>query len=225
MERRLALEKEIYPSKDRFEAFFSDTIKERNATKEDTALDLTGEMTIAEFMWYGPVKIFLRRGLEPIDDPASKAPAPVATTTQSSEEQRPDNQTPQNDPPLNVEEREVSDQLRAKDYLKVKWTSSIGDPNTLDVDEAYEVLCHIHFQRDREYVQTIGFARRLERNYRHRYLSRPDDHVVLGTAFIEGHSDLDPYDREKALQWLRCWDDATPSFRVLKRKGGNLASL
>ena len=55
--------------------------------------------------------------------------------------------------------------------------------------------------------------------FRDRYLRRPPDNVVVAVALASWHFDVPPADRATAALWLRHWDDGTPRFTYLKKRG------
>ena len=61
-----------------------------------------------------------------------------------------------------------------------------------------------------------------ERAFNRRYRGRPKDIVIIALALISQHCDLAPRDRELAKKWLSVFDDCSPSFRFLVRRGEGL---
>jgi len=71
----------------------------------------------------------------------------------------------------------------------------------------------------------VDVHRKLEPEYRARYLKRPEEIIIISLAMIQGHSDIAPYEKEIAQKWLNIWDDATLDFKAIVEKGINIASL
>lgn len=58
-----------------------------------------------------------------------------------------------------------------------------------------------------------------------RYVTRPAESIVLGVAMISSHAEVENREKQMANRWLDVWDDGSRTFKLLKRKGMDLAGL
>lgn len=58
-----------------------------------------------------------------------------------------------------------------------------------------------------------------------RYVARPAESIVLGVAMISSHAELEVREKQMANRWLDVWDDGSRAFKLLKKKGMDLAGL
>jgi hypothetical protein len=58
-----------------------------------------------------------------------------------------------------------------------------------------------------------------------RYVHRPPDATVLSVAMISAHPEIEAREKSMARRWLDVWDDGSRSYKLLKKKGVDLAGL
>lgn len=58
-----------------------------------------------------------------------------------------------------------------------------------------------------------------------RYVHRPTENIVLAVAMISAHAELEAREKLLAAKWLDIWDDGSRSYKLLKKKGMDLAGL
>lgn len=58
-----------------------------------------------------------------------------------------------------------------------------------------------------------------------RYVSRPADNILLAVAMISVHPELEAREKLLASKWLDIWDDGSRGYKLLKKKGMDLAGL
>lgn len=58
-----------------------------------------------------------------------------------------------------------------------------------------------------------------------RYQTRPDDNIVLAVAMVSAHHDMDAREQAMASFWLETWDDCSRDYKLLRRRGGDLAGF
>merc|ERR1712065_2932 len=80
-------------------------------------------------------------------------------------------------------------------------------------------------EEDDENPYVSQIKRNAQLDYRGRYLTRPQDYLVICMAMISQHSDLDAGDREMANVWIRIWDDASNSYKELIKRGYDYTEL
>lgn len=58
-----------------------------------------------------------------------------------------------------------------------------------------------------------------------RYHTRPADNIVLAVAMVSAHHDMDAREQTMASFWLETWDDCSRDYKLLRRRGGDLAGF
>jgi len=58
-----------------------------------------------------------------------------------------------------------------------------------------------------------------------RYQKRPDDSIVLAVAMVSAHHDMDAREQAMASLWLETWDDCSRDYKLLRRRGRDLAGF
>lgn len=58
-----------------------------------------------------------------------------------------------------------------------------------------------------------------------RYVHRPTENIVLAVAMISAHAELEAREKLLAAKWLDIWDDGSRSYKLLKKRGMDLAGL
>ena len=71
----------------------------------------------------------------------------------------------------------------------------------------------------------VDVNRKLEEDYRVRYLTRPEEIVVLCFAMIANHPDVHEREKTTARKWLGLWDDATFEYSQIVAKGTNIGAI
>jgi hypothetical protein len=80
---------------------------------------------------------------------------------------------------------------------------------SVDLDNGKRVIVN------REIMNSMGYFK-----FRDRYLVVPPNDVVVAVALASRHADVDEKDRATATMWLRHWDDGSPHFTYLVKRGG-----
>lgn len=68
---------------------------------------------------------------------------------------------------------------------------------------------------NRDVMNAVGYFK-----FRDRYLVVPPSDVVVAIALASRHADVNEKDRGVASMWLEHWDDGTPHFTYLVKRGG-----
>ena len=58
-----------------------------------------------------------------------------------------------------------------------------------------------------------------------RYVTRPVENIILAVAMISSHHELESREKQMAHRWLDTWDDGSRNYKLLKKKGMDLAGL
>ena len=61
--------------------------------------------------------------------------------------------------------------------------------------------------------------------FERRYTARPDDVVVIAVAMVSSHNEIETREKEMANRWLDVWDDGTLDYKIVKKKGKDIAGL
>ncbi len=58
-----------------------------------------------------------------------------------------------------------------------------------------------------------------------RYVARPVENIILAVAMISAHHELESREKQMAHRWLDTWDDGSRHYKLIKKKGMDLAGL
>lgn len=64
-----------------------------------------------------------------------------------------------------------------------------------------------------------------EEIFKSRFATLPCDDIIVAWAFIANHDELQARERDMALMWLNVWDDNSRHYKMLKKKGFNMATM
>lgn len=98
-------------------------------------------------------------------------------------------------------------------------TSKVGTEDA--IDENVPVMSNqIKKAANQMLVNALGLF-----EFEARYVTRPAESIVLGVAMIASHAELEMREKQMANRWLDVWDDGSRAYKLLKKKGMDLAGL
>lgn len=98
-------------------------------------------------------------------------------------------------------------------------TSKVGTDDAMD-ENAQVPSNQIKKAANQMLVNVLGLF-----EFEARYVTRPAESIVLGVAMISSHAEVETREKQMANRWLDVWDDGSRAFKLLKRKGMDLAGL
>jgi len=98
-------------------------------------------------------------------------------------------------------------------------TSKVGTDDAMD-ENAQVPSNQIKKAANQMLVNVLGLF-----EFERRYVTRPAESIVLGVAMISSHAEVESREKQMANRWLDVWDDGTRAFKLVKRKGMDLAGL
>jgi len=98
-------------------------------------------------------------------------------------------------------------------------TSKVGTEDAID-ENAPVMSNQIKKHANQMLVNALGLF-----EFEARYVTRPVESIVLAVAMISSHAELEMREKQMANRWLDVWDDGSRAYKLLKKKGMDLAGL
>lgn len=98
-------------------------------------------------------------------------------------------------------------------------SSKVGTEDAID-ENAPVMSNQIKKHANQMLVNALGLF-----EFEARYVTRPVESIVLAVAMISSHAELEMREKQMANRWLDVWDDGSRAYKLLKKKGMDLAGL